>query len=254
MSQRQISGVQWQPNFPVRFALLQTAHPRNGVSVDRRETRTESLQLQSRVNAPADSDPLLSIATKQVEALFNLKRDLTLKGEALTKRNMIIMLRAVLVDCGSELGKKKALKPRAAAFAAMSDTEFIAHLESQPHLTGIDVLREIGKCQLHFQAQNIIPTRKRIAVWLNRADRSLTTSGIGQSSLQPKKPAIAGEPSGWRDWVRENATDPTNADKTWAELDECARKYISDQLAKAKTRDQVNPDHGFAAGLALTAS
>ena len=36
--------------------------------------------------------------------------------------------------------------------------------------------------------------------------------------------------SRWREWVRENSTDPDNANKPWSALDASAQKYIISKL------------------------
>jgi hypothetical protein len=187
---------------------------------------------------PPDTHPLLTLATAQMQALLELKRRLVLKGEPMTPRNMKAELYRVLVEHETakvqqaETEKPKVKSKRAPAFASMTDEEFITHLEAKPHLKGIDVRREIGKCQLYFEGKRIVPTRARIAEWMNRADPALGFNGVGQTSFAPKKQDAISEPAGWREWVRENATDPTNAEKSWAELGRTAQGYILEQMQR----------------------
>lgn len=183
-------------------------------------------------------DPLLQLAEAQVAALFELKRTLIIKGEALTKKNMTVALHAIL--CASLLMQKKkraAVAKLNTRIQDMTDEEYIAHLEAKPSLHGVDVRREIGKCQTHFEPLGIDVTRARIAKWLNRADRNLGYNGKGQTSFAPKKAESPLEPAGWREWVRENATDPSNADRAWASLDKTAQQYIRSRLGAARVNE-----------------
>jgi hypothetical protein len=177
-----------------------------------------------------DPDYLMSVASEQIKALLELKRTLVIKSEALTPKNMRAELYAVLLR--SELVKKS--PPRSAPVRkpmnVMSEAEFIAFLEAEPSLEGVDIRREIGKCQFWCKANGVQPTRARLVNWMKKADRQLLTNAAGQSSFAPKKPEPVFEPAGWREWVRENATDPTNADKPWAAMDRASQQYILAQL------------------------
>jgi hypothetical protein len=71
-------------------------------------------------------------------------------------------------------------------------------------------------------------SRRRFVNWLNKAD---PTPGFDWQARAAGKPAAQGaEPEGWREWVRANATDPSNAERPWASLDAAARKYITEQM------------------------
>jgi hypothetical protein len=128
--------------------------------------------------------------------------------------------------------RKPKREKRETPWSKMTDDEFIEALEAEPHLQGVDVKREIGKCAFHFKGLGIKPSRMRIIKWLNKADAILQYSGTGQTSRKPVEPNKPHEPLGWREWVRENASNPTWADGSWAALSPEAQKYISEQLSK----------------------
>jgi hypothetical protein len=73
----------------------------------------------------------------------------------------------------------------------------------------------------------------RFLNWLNKAEasqRPIQYNGTGATSFKPVSTQGSNEPAGWREWVRENSTDPSNADKPWSALEPVAQKYILSQL------------------------
>ena len=116
------------------------------------------------------------------------------------------------------------------------DEIWIAELEANPGYAGIDIRRELGKCQAWSSLRGLTVSRRRLVAWLNKAQsdaRSVAINGAGQTSFaQPQAQGLP-EPQGWRDWVRENSHDPTNADKQWSDLDRTAQQYIRSQLNAA---------------------
>jgi len=127
--------------------------------------------------------------------------------------------------------KKRGTKP----MTAMTEDEFLAFLESEPALKGVDVQREIGKCQFWCKANGVEPSRKRILNWMMKADKNVGFSGAGKSSMRP---AVTGtpEPRGWKEWLNKNRPDSIYSDgqpeawKKWGHLDETARRYIVEQM------------------------
>lgn len=193
----------------------------------------------------AHPDPLYEIADAQTKALVELKRQLTIKGDPFTIALMKKELHRILqARAGAfALSMPSATSPASATLSpavraprkpnridTMDDDQFVTHLETQPHLAGVDIRREIGKCQLHFEAQGIVPSRKRIVAWVNKADKPLGYNGAGKTSFAAKKPEPTNEPAGWREWVRENASDPSWAEKPWSSLDRTAQRYLIEQL------------------------
>lgn len=125
-------------------------------------------------------------------------------------------------------------KPRSAPRIEIEEV-WLQELEQNPAYAGIDVKRELGKAQAWASIRGVGVTRRRFINWLNKAApeaRPIAFNGQGATSFtRPTTPNLT-EPSGWREWVRENAQDPSNADKPWQELDTVAQRYIQDQLRK----------------------
>jgi hypothetical protein len=114
-----------------------------------------------------------------------------------------------------------------------TDEAWIASLEAMPAYEGIDVRRELGKMQVWASANRQKPTRKRFVNWLNRAERPLGVSGIGQSSNARKSPGTAQEgPLRWRERITEAypecvyAPGKSHGDVPWGRLDSESQKTI----------------------------
>lgn len=75
--------------------------------------------------------------------------------------------------------------PKRKPMNQMSEEEFILYLENEPALSGVDVKREIGRCQFWCSANGAQPTRLRIFKWLMKAERDVKFSGAGKSSKPP---------------------------------------------------------------------
>ena len=120
------------------------------------------------------------------------------------------------------------------------DDAWLAELEADPTYAGIDIRRELGKAQAWASVRNVGVSRLRFVNWLNKAvnDRPIAFNGAGASSFT-KAPPTPWEPLGWRDWVRENAQDPSWADRPWTSLDTAAQKYIIGELTRGESTVQV---------------
>jgi hypothetical protein len=110
-----------------------------------------------------------------------------------------------------------------------NDEDWLKELEANPAYRGIDIRRELGKAQAWASVRGVGVSQRRFINWLNKAmtDRPLTTVG---SNFAARPQQSQSEPAGWREWVRENSTDASNADKPWSALDPAAQKYIISQL------------------------
>jgi hypothetical protein len=98
---------------------------------------------------------------------------------------------------------------------------------------GIDIKRELGKAQAWASIRKVGVSQMRFLNWLNKAEasqRPIQYNGTGATSFKAPSAQAASEPAGWREWVRENSTDPSNADKPWSALETVAQKYILSQL------------------------
>lgn len=118
-------------------------------------------------------------------------------------------------------------KRRSKPICQMTDEEWIAELEATPAYQGIDIKREIGKCQTWFKLRGIEASRVRVLNWLNKAERTVGYDGQGKSSLTPTRPAINPNvaPENWQDKARLVFGDVELPD-TWGELGLQIRKEI----------------------------
>jgi hypothetical protein len=125
----------------------------------------------------------------------------------------------------SDSPKPKKVLPKA------SDEDWLKELEANPAYAGIDIRRELGKAQAWASVRGVGVSQRRFINWLNKAmtDRPLGLAA-GQTSFNRPQAPKPDEPAGWREWVRENSTNPDNADKPWSALDASAQKYIISQL------------------------
>lgn len=128
----------------------------------------------------------------------------------------------------SDSPKPKKVLPKA------SDEDWLKELEANPAYAGIDIRRELGKAQAWASVRGVGVSQRRFVNWLNKAmtDRPIGLVA-GQSSFNRPQTAKPEEPAGWREWVRENAQNPDNANKPWSALDPAAQKYIIQQLSNA---------------------
>ena len=122
--------------------------------------------------------------------------------------------------------KPKKLLPKA------TDEGWLEELEANPAYVGIDIRRELGKAQAWASVRGVGISQRRFLNWLNKAtvDRPIAFNGVGATSFAKPAPQGPEEPKGWREWVRANASDPSNADKPWSALDAAAQRYILSQL------------------------
>ena len=129
---------------------------------------------------------------------------------------------------------RPAHRPAKRATATECDEGWLEELEANPAYAGIDIRRELGKAQSWASVNNVGVTRRRFINWLNKAQsmsRPIAFNGQGATSFAAK-PVQDPEPAGWREWVRENSTDPKWADEAWLALDASARNYIRSQLSQ----------------------
>jgi hypothetical protein len=126
------------------------------------------------------------------------------------------------------------LKVRATRIKSV-DAAWLESLEQNPAYAGIDVKRELGKAQAWASIRNVGVSQMRFLNWLNKAQsdqRPIQFNGAGATSFRPAATQPNNEPTGWKEWVRANSTDASNADKPWSALEPVAQKYILTQLQK----------------------
>ena len=115
------------------------------------------------------------------------------------------------------------------------DAAWLESLEQNPAYAGIDVKRELGKAQAWASIRNVGVSQIRFLNWLNKAQadqRPIQYNGTGATSFAKAADPENHEPLGWREWVRANSTDASNADKPWSALEPVAQKYLLTQLQK----------------------
>jgi len=120
-----------------------------------------------------------------------------------------------------------------------SEEEWLKELEADPALRGLDIRRELGRCQFWCKNNRVVCTRPRFHNWLLKAERSVTHTYDGASSrpapIAPPKPVLTAEKPvpGWPLILR-NANHPSlnNADldafcaSDWKELPQQIRQLI----------------------------
>lgn len=82
----------------------------------------------------------------------------------------------------------------------MPDEEWIGWLEAQSCYAGIDVKREVGRCQVWATSSKKVASRRRIINWLNKVERPIGYNAEGKSSLDRKPSNPYEEPKS--DWVK----------------------------------------------------
>ena len=132
--------------------------------------------------------------------------------------------------------KEAHARPTTKTLETSDDATWIQYLESLPHLSGIDIKREIGKCQLWASTNNQKPTRRRIINWLNRSEKTVTYNGQGQSSFN--RPVgnnhQVEEPKGWREAF------PDCIHATWAEVPQDSKQHILKSLNAPQLPNHFN--------------
>ena len=126
------------------------------------------------------------------------------------------------------------LKVRATRIKSV-DAAWLESLEQNPAYAGIDIKRELGKAQAWASIRNVGVSQMRFLNWLNKAQadqRPIQYNGTGATSFAKAADPENHEPLGWREWVRANSTDASNADKPWSALEPVAQKYLLTQLQK----------------------
>lgn len=95
----------------------------------------------------------------------------------------------------------KAMRGARKKSSELSDEEWVASLEAEPALKGINVKQEIARCQFWCKNNKRVPTRRTIVNWLNRAEKVVDLKAMGaQHATGLKIPAPDG-PEGWLGWL-----------------------------------------------------
>ena len=162
---------------------------------------------------------------RNAETLFNLLHEARQQnGGTLNKEQWLKVAQGFLDS--DRLPKR----PSVQMLTQAGDEAWIAYLESLPHLQGIDIKREIGKCQLWTQTNTGKgPTRRRIINWLNKAERTVLFNGQGQSSFTPQRREVTQsipEPQGWSARIQAHDSLGVLAGRDWNSLNPYYQKQI----------------------------
>ncbi len=88
--------------------------------------------------------------------------------------------------------------------AQETDQEWLANLEADPALKGINVKQEIGRAQFWCRQNKRVPTRRFLVNWLGKAERVIELKSAGaQYATGLKLPPPKG-PDGWEEWLASN--------------------------------------------------
>lgn len=177
------------------------------------------------------------IADEATETIFKERARMQANNQPFNKSHV----KAIIAQVVAKHWPAPKAAPRRKPYNMMTEEEFLEYLENEPSLAGLDIKREIGKCQFWCKNNKAEMTRNRILKWLAKADRVLTFNGTGASS-RPKERAQWGipEPEGWREWLDANRPESVYATgmpmgfKSWGELDYMPKKYIADEMAKER--------------------
>ena len=145
------------------------------------------------------------IAHTILTAISTEKERVTKAGGVVTLKQATDIAEPIIADA---LPKKKPVDPNKPKLSGLaSDKEFLLWLEQQEIYRGLDVLKELGKCQVWCKANNRIATRRTLVNWLNRAsERTIAVNGAGLSSkVEPSKDERIPEVKGWVEFLSETA-------------------------------------------------
>lgn len=100
--------------------------------------------------------------------------------------------------------------------AELTDAEWVASLEVEPHLSGVNIKREINACQFWCKNNKKLPTRRRILNWLAKAERVVDLKASGAQYATGLKIPPAPGPDGWLAWVADNI--PPEDEAAWGQV------------------------------------
>lgn len=104
----------------------------------------------------------------------------------------------VLDECFAEAlkGAKREKKTE------LTDEQWVAEMEREPALKGINIRREIGLAQLWCKQNRRVPTRRFLTNWFNRAEKVVDLKAMGAQHATGLKPPPPPGPEGWHAWLK----------------------------------------------------
>lgn len=109
------------------------------------------------------------------------------------------------------------------------DEAWLKSLEALPAYKGIDVRKELERCQKWCREHDKTASRSFFESWLRKAEAPIKIA-VSKHTVRTYQPIL--EPRGWREHVRQFANDPANADRSWSSFDRAGQLYIIEQMAK----------------------
>ena len=120
------------------------------------------------------------------------------------------------VAVGVGEAKPKVASKSSSATLTLTDAEWVASLEAEPALSGVNIKREINACQFWCKNNKKLPTRRRILNWLAKAERVVDLKASGAQYATGLKVPPAPGPDGWLAWVADNI--PPEEDAAWGQV------------------------------------
>jgi hypothetical protein len=166
------------------------------------------------------------IAALCAKEVWSAKREAEMTTIPFTLRSAGEIIESVL----NRVGFTAKPAPKKSA-AKMADDEWIASLEKEPALRGVDIRREIGKAQFWAKNHRRQATRAFIVNWLMKADRTLTVEMNGQTSRATVSPDPYKEPPNWRPVAAQLYPDTDYfTGRDWLDVSLDYRKAIVNQM------------------------
>jgi hypothetical protein len=168
-------------------------------------------------------------AQKKAQALYDgLDSERLRLGGKLPKERWLFLVAEFIVAW-------KVAKKNATPLNKMTEAEFMAWLQENEVYKGIDIKREIGKCQNWCTTNNKqAPSRARIVNWLNKAEKPFGSSMAGKSDAPAIGSIYDPPPDGWREVAR-RLHGPQVADRDWKDIRVLFGREILAEAAKGRS-------------------
>ncbi len=162
-----------------------------------------------------------------------------LQTNGLTQKHLTGAVLAEIADrCLAHLEKLKDRKLRLA-----TEGDWIREVESLPHLAGVDVRKELAKCQFWCKTNGKPCTKKRFTNWLSKDDLARLVSPGGSAERPRAANGVEASFPGWLAVLNELFPESVQArgglfeikaesDYEWGRLDGAIRKAICGEAAR----------------------